>query len=96
MMPQQYDIIFLAKAHKDYAKWEKASPAFVNKIDQLLAEMELTPREGTGRPHPLKGNLSGYWSRSFSEQHRILYKIDDDAHLVIVHRLYGHYDKTES
>jgi toxin YoeB len=85
-----YDIEFSKKAERDYLHWEKHNPAYVRKIDQLLKEMKEDPRSGTGNPHPLRGNLQGYWGRSFSEEHRILYEIESER--VLVHRFCGHYE----
>jgi toxin YoeB len=80
----------MPEAEKDYAHWQKYNQAYVRKIDELLVAMEEDPRAGRGNPHPLRGNLHGFWSQSFSKKHRILYKIRDN--IVLVHRFYGHYE----
>jgi toxin YoeB len=48
--------------------------------------------EGIGHPEQLKGNLSGYWSRTIDEKNRLTYKILDDGKVLIVH-CDGHYDE---
>jgi Txe/YoeB family toxin of Txe-Axe toxin-antitoxin module len=30
-----------------------------------------------GKPEPLKGDLSGYWSRRIDDEHRLVYRADD-------------------
>ena len=38
-----------------------------------------TPFQGMGKPEPLKHALSGYWSRRINDEHRIVYKITEEA-----------------
>jgi len=45
---------------------------------------------GIGKPEPLRGNLSGYWSREINKKHRILYTIEGDT--VVIFQCCGHYD----
>ena len=47
------------------------------------------PFEGIGQPEPLKANYSGYWSRRINQEHRLIYKVEDDK--IVVHSFYGHY-----
>lgn len=62
----------------------------VEKIFQLIEDIQRNPFQGLGKPEPLKGNLSGYWSRRISEEHRLVYKITADAIEII--SCSGHYD----
>ena len=48
------------------------------------------PFEGIGRPEPLKGQLSGYWSRRIDHEHRLVYKAQDDQLILVAVR--HHYD----
>ena len=36
------------------------------------------PFDGIGKPEKLKGNLSGYWSRRITQEHRLVYKYEDE------------------
>jgi toxin YoeB len=60
------------------------------KIAKLIKEIQRTPFTGTGKPEPLKHELSGYWSRRITEEHRLIYKIESDS--VIVASCKGHYE----
>ena len=51
--------------------------------------MQRTPFEGEGSPEPLKGNLSGWWSRHINEADRIVYYIEGEVLYIIACR--GHY-----
>ena len=46
---------------------------------------------GIGKPEPLVGNLSGYWSRRIDDTHRLVYEADDVAVLIVACRF--HYDR---
>ena len=49
------------------------------KINNLLKEITRTPFTGTGKPEPLKGNLSGFWSRRITDEHRLVYKVEQNV-----------------
>ncbi len=60
------------------------------RINQLVKDICRNPFEGIGKPEPLKGNLTGFWSRRVDEKHRLIYAVEDSAVVVISCR--GHYD----
>ncbi len=43
--------------------------------DELLKECMRDPFRGTGKPEPLGGNLSGWWSRRIDREHRLVYRV---------------------
>ena len=47
-------------------------------------------RVGTGKPEPLKHNLSGFWSRRLSQKDRMSYKFDDSY--ICIFAIGGHYN----
>lgn len=57
---------------------------------RLIREIQRTPFEGTGKPEPLRGNLSGYWSRRITQEHRLVYRVTDEAVIIVSCR--GHYE----
>jgi toxin YoeB len=52
--------------------------------------MERSPFEGIGKPEPLKGNLSGWWSRRIDDANRIVYKVENEQ--LVVLQCGKHYD----
>jgi toxin YoeB len=54
----------------------------LNRVNNLLKDIKRNPYNGIGKPEPLKHGLSGYWSRRIDDEHRILYKIEDDTLLL--------------
>lgn len=59
-----YRIDFTKRAQEDIAYHKKSgNKSLLSKIAVLLAELTKHPFTGTGKPEPLKHNLSGMWSR---------------------------------
>ncbi|MCU0468947.1 MAG: Txe/YoeB family addiction module toxin [Arcicella sp.] len=54
-----------------------------SKIIKLLKEIRRTPFEGEGKPEALKHNLSGFWSRRITQEHRLIYEVTDEIIRVI-------------
>jgi toxin YoeB len=46
------------------------------------------PFEGVGKPEPLKGDLSGYWSRRINDEHRLVYTVKADDVVMIACRFH--------
>ena len=76
-------LAFLEEAWEDYLYWSQTDKATLKKINQLIKECMREPVCGIGKPEPLKFDMSGYWSRRITGEHRLVYRIDGDA-LVIV------------
>ena len=51
----------------------------LKKINELLKDIDRNGYTGIGKPEPLKGNLSGFWSRCIDECNRLVYRITDDV-----------------
>jgi toxin YoeB len=49
---------------------------------------QVQAKAGIGKPEPLVGNLSGYWSRRIDDTHRLVYEADDAAVLIIACRFH--------
>ena len=71
--------IFSDKAGEDYLYWQKTDKRMLKKINDLIKAIDWHPYEGIGKPEPLKHSLSGYWSRRNNEEHRLIYRIKDEA-----------------
>jgi toxin YoeB len=82
-------LIFSEHAWDDYIYWQNADTKILKRINNLIRDIQRMPYEGTGKPEPLKHGLSGYWSRRITDEHRIVYKIENDS--VIIAQLRYHY-----
>ena len=76
-------IVFLDNAWEDYMHWQSFDKPILKKINALIKEIVRTPFEGNGKPEPLKHNLSTWWSRRINLEHRLIYKIDKDAIVIL-------------
>jgi toxin YoeB len=85
------DVSFKPEAWDDFGWWAKNNPKMLSKIFNLLDNTRKTPFQGLGKPEPLKGNYSGYWSRRITDEHRLIYEIADDTIFIISAK--GHYLK---
>ena len=85
-----YHLDFTDKAKEDIAAHKKSgNKALLNKLLVLLEELTEHPFEGTGKPEPLKHDLSGMWSRRINREHRLIYEVEDDT--VFIHSTKDHY-----
>ena len=63
---------------EDYNEWILNDKKVAKKIILLIKDISRTPFSGIGKPEPLKYELSGYWSREITKEHRLVYKTEDD------------------
>ncbi|GHB17516.1 Txe/YoeB family addiction module toxin [Salinicola rhizosphaerae] len=82
-------LIFSENAWEDYLYWQKTDKRILGRINKLIKEIAREPFDGIGKPEPLKHGLAGYWSRRINEEHRIVYKMTDEA--LIIAQLRYHY-----
>ncbi|WP_207532864.1 Txe/YoeB family addiction module toxin [Desertivirga arenae] len=76
-------ILFTTAGWEDYLHWQQYDKSVLKKINALIMEIERMPFEGTGKPEPLKHDLSGWWSRRINLEHRLVYKVDKDVLIVL-------------
>lgn len=62
-------------AWDDYQFWQKNEPKILSRINDLIKETKRTPFSGLGKPEPLKGDFSGWWSRRITGEHRMVYRV---------------------
>jgi toxin YoeB len=75
-------LIFSEQAWEDYLFWQKTDKKILNRVNLLIKDTKREPFDGIGKPEPLKHALSGYWSRRINDEHRLVYKVDQDALLI--------------
>jgi toxin YoeB len=75
-------LVFHERAWEDYLHWQQADPKLLQRINALIREASRTPFTGTGKPEPLRGPLSGWWSRRITKEHRLVYRPTQDGLLI--------------
>lgn len=89
-----YGSNFTPQAKEDLNYWKKTgNKSIQKKIEQLILAIQENPCEGIGKPEPLKYNLSKFWSRRITGEHRLIYLVYDEDKLVIleIQSVKGHY-----
>lgn len=73
------NLVFRPITWEQFLHWQQTDKAMVKKINGLIKECLRHPFDGTGKPEPLKGDLSSYWSRRIDREHRLVYRATDTA-----------------
>ncbi len=82
-------LIFSEHAWNDYLYRQKSDKKILKRINAVVKDIQRSPFEGIGKPEPLKHALSGYWSRRINDEHRLVYRISDEA--ILIAQLRYHY-----
>lgn len=80
---------FSARAFEDLQHWVRFDPKLAKRLLRLIEETQRDPFGGTGKPEPLRGELSGWWSKRIDQEHRLVYRVEGDR--LIVAQARGHY-----
>jgi toxin YoeB len=73
-------------ASEEYVSWQKQDPAVVQIINRLIDECLRHPFTGTGKPEPLKGSLTGFWSRRITAVDRLVHLPEDRTIYIVACR----------
>jgi toxin YoeB len=90
------NVFFTQHAWEDFSHWMQADPVKSEKIVSLIDSLRTDPFKGEGKPEPLKGSLSGYWSRRISGEDRLVYMVSGRRgvdQVVTVIQCRFHYDQ---
>ena len=79
---------FTENGWEDYLYWQAEDRKTLKKINSLIKDIERNGNEGTGKPEPLVGNLSGYWSRRINSRDRLIYKTDAENIYILACRFH--------
>lgn len=82
--------VWFEEAWEDYLYWQSQDKKTLKRINALLKDTERSPFEGIGKPEPLKGELSVFWSRRIDETNRFVYRVKNGVLEILSCR--GHYD----
>ena len=82
-------VLFTPTAWEDYTWWQETDRKLCKRLNRIIKDIRRSPFEGIAKPEPLKGTYSGFWSRRLTEEHRIIYRVRDDAVEIVACR--GHY-----
>lgn len=87
-------LIFSDEAWEDYLWWQSAANSKgLQRVNDLIKAVRRDPFKGIGKPEALKGDLSGWWSRRITDEHRFVYRIEGrgDGQSLQIAQLRYHY-----
>jgi toxin YoeB len=76
-------LIWSDKSWEEYLSWQSTDKKVLKKINNLIKDIKRDPFEGIGKPEPLKYELQGCWSRRITDEHRLVYEIENDALYIV-------------
>ncbi|MBI4641365.1 MAG: Txe/YoeB family addiction module toxin [Candidatus Tectomicrobia bacterium] len=77
------NIVFEGSAFTDFVEWSKTDKRVYQRIVTLIMDILRQPFSGLGKPEPLKHELRGYWSRRINDEHRLVYKVTNEAITIV-------------
>jgi len=77
------DVAFTNEAFASFLEWQETDKQIFKKIKTLIINACREPFTGLGKPEPLKHDLSGYWSRRITDEHRLVYTVEQDIIKII-------------
>lgn len=86
-------VLFDPEAWAEYLAWQREDARVIEKLNGLIEECRRDPFRGTGKPEPLRQNLTGWWSRRITGEHRLVYRVrgSGDAQVLEVLSCRYHY-----
>ena len=81
---------FVPDAWDAYLYWQDQDKKTLRRLNLLINAAVRDPFVGIGKPEPLRGDLSGYWSRRIDETNRLVYRATDSEIVIVACRF--HYD----
>ncbi|MEV0366580.1 Txe/YoeB family addiction module toxin [Nocardia fusca] len=75
-------VTFAKVAFDDLDHWISTDRRMALRVMRLINDIDRDPFTGLGKPEPLKGDKSGYWSRRINDEHRLVYAVSGDNILI--------------
>lgn len=76
-------VAFTSKGWEDYLWWQSTDRQTSKRINRLIEAVVRDPFDGIGKPEPLKHMLAGAWSRRITDEHRLVYVVQNDEVVIL-------------
>jgi toxin YoeB len=83
-------INFTETGWSDYLYWEGQDKKTLKQINKLIVDIGRNGYDGIGKPEPLRGDMTGWWSRHIDEKNRLVSRIINNEAVEIL-QCKGHY-----
>ncbi|MEH2386094.1 MAG: Txe/YoeB family addiction module toxin [Nostoc sp.] len=77
------NITFALEAFEQFNDWAAQDKKIHRKIITIINDIVRQPFTGLGKPEPLKRELSGYWSRRITDEHRLVYEVTETEIIIL-------------
>ena len=81
-------LVFTSHGWDDYKYWLKADRQILKRTNRLIDDALRDPTDGIGKPEPLRHMLAGTWSRRITDEHRLVYLVDDEDLVIMQARFH--------
>jgi toxin YoeB len=75
-------IVFADRGWEDFTYWVGNDRKIAARIVRLIKDIEREPFDGLGKPEPLRHDLTGFWSRRITDEHRLVYSLEKERVLI--------------
>ena len=75
-------VVFADRGWEDFTYWVENDRKIAARIVRLIKDIEREPYDGLGKPEPLRHDLTGFWSRRITDEHRLVYSVDKERVLI--------------
>lgn len=84
-------VLFSKHAWEDYEYWLSTDIKILKRVNLMIRDTCRDPFQGIGKPEPLRHALNGYCSRRITDEHRMVYRVEED--ILMLAQLRYHYGK---
>lgn len=68
-------LLWTDKGWNDYTHWQDVDPKMISRVNEIIRHTHRSPFKGIGKPEPLRNEMSGWWSRRITDEHRLVYRV---------------------
>jgi toxin YoeB len=76
-------VAFLTRSFDEFNPWAIKDKKIYTKIVNIIKDIQRDPFSGIGKPEALKHDLSGFWSRRITQEHRLVYSVSDEEIVIV-------------
>ena len=81
-------LVFTPHGWDDYKHWLQSDRQILKRINRLIDDALRDPTDGIGKPEPLRHMLASTWSRRITDEHRLVYLVDDEDLVILQARFH--------
>jgi toxin YoeB len=68
-------VLFTDHGWEEYEWWCAQGAKALPRLNALIDDIRRHPFQGIGKPEALKADLSGFWARRITGEHRLVYAV---------------------